>query len=96
VIVWRFRPRASREADFERVYGPQGAWAKLFAHAPGYLSTELLCSEDGDYLAIDRWESSAAFEAFMAQSGADYAALDRDCASLTAEEIPLGSFVSLG
>jgi heme-degrading monooxygenase HmoA len=93
VIVWRFRPRAAREAAFERAYGAKGAWAQLFARAPGFLSTELLRAGQGHYLVIDRWESSAAFEGFKAQFGADYTALDRDCASLTDEETPLGSFV---
>jgi len=93
VIVWRFRPVAGREADFRRAYGPDGAWARLFARAPGYLGTELLHERDGDaWLTIDRWRTAREHQAFE-QSHADaYAALDRECEALTTHEERIGEF----
>ncbi|HEU0016042.1 MAG TPA: antibiotic biosynthesis monooxygenase [Longimicrobium sp.] len=92
IIVWRFRPRPGCEAEFERTYGPSGAWARLFARAEGYRGTELLRGEQGDYLCIDRWDSRDAWEAFRSAFGREYEELDRASETLTAEETPLGSF----
>src|SRR6185436_127927 len=53
---------AGREA-FERVYGPDGEWARFFVGAEGYLGTELLLGDE--YLVIDRWSSEATYDAFL-------------------------------
>jgi heme-degrading monooxygenase HmoA len=69
VLLWRFRPLMGREREFERAYGPSGEWARLFERGEGYLGTELLQrSEDPrEYLAVDRWASGAAYDAFRAR-----------------------------
>jgi hypothetical protein len=36
VIVWEFRPRAERRAEFVTAYGPRGNWAQLFQRAEGW------------------------------------------------------------
>jgi heme-degrading monooxygenase HmoA len=97
VIVWEFRAKAGHEEEFERVYGPEGKWAQLFAHGEGYLGTELLgdVADRGRYVTIDRWTSHAAFEAFRRQWSDEYRALDRRCEALRAEETALGSFAGL-
>jgi heme-degrading monooxygenase HmoA len=94
VIVWRFRPAAGREADFRRAYGPDGAWARLFARAPGYLGTELLRDRAGGvaWITIDRWRSALEHAAFASRHADAYAALDRECAALTAHEEKLGEY----
>ena|SRR5687768_6951756 len=93
-IVWEFWARTGREAEFERVYGPEGAWARLFARGEGFLGTELLRDVEarGHYLTIDRWTSFADFAAFRQRWAEEYQALDRRCAALRAREAPLGSF----
>ena len=93
-FLWAFEVAAERARDFERVYGPDGDWARLFARAPGYLGTELLKDtlRSGRYLTIDRWSSAAAFDAFKQEWKAEYDALDRACEALTASETPLGAF----
>jgi heme-degrading monooxygenase HmoA len=95
VIVWAFRPRPGREAEFERAYGPAGDWVALFRQAPGYLGTELLRPADdaGRYLTVDRWESRAAYEAFRAARRALYEALDRACEPMTASEERVGEYI---
>src|SRR5438477_7301308 len=85
LIVWKFRPHRDRLAEFEAAYGPAGAWAKLFAESSGYAGTELLrlAAPEPEYLTIDRWNSHADFERFKAEHAAAYAALDRECETLT-------------
>jgi len=87
-LIWRFTVKPARRADFERHYGASGTWAALFRESPGYLGTALLRDMAGDniYVTIDRWTDAAAFAAFKAAHGAAYAALDRECESLTAHE----------
>ena len=94
VIVWAFRPRPGREAEFEAAYGPGGAWDSLFRGSPDFLGTELLRAADGSglYLTIDRWAARSAYDAFRTARGAEYAALARACADLTTSEVAVGSF----
>jgi hypothetical protein len=47
--------------EFERMYGPDGAWARLFEAADGFLETEL-CGRVGQpdcYMTVDRFVSRA-------------------------------------
>ena len=95
VLAYRYRVHPDRRAAFERVYGPAGDWARLFARADGYLGTELLVSTDepGAYLLLDRWASRAAHAAFLAAHGAEYERFGAECeaAGLWAHEVRLGT-----
>lgn len=97
-IVWQFRPVSGREAEFERAYGPSGAWAQLFRRGEGYLGTALLRPADGPggYLTVDRWASREAYEAFRARLAAEYAALDATMEALTESEALVGVFEPVG
>jgi heme-degrading monooxygenase HmoA len=97
VVLWRFRPLAGRESEFERAYGPAGEWAVLFSRDDGYLGTELLRRSDDsrEYLTLDRWVSRAAYERFRARWSGEYRRLDGRLEGLTEEESPLGSFEAL-
>jgi hypothetical protein len=90
-IVWEFLPAPQYERDFETAYGPTGPWVALFRRDPGYLGTELVrpSESSGWYRTIDRWESVAAYARFRTTWAAEYDALDRACAALTAAERPL-------
>jgi quinol monooxygenase YgiN len=87
-LIWRFTVKPARRADFERHYSASGTWAALFRESPDYLGTELLrdTARDNIYVTIDRWTDAAAFAAFKAAHGVVYAALDRECESLTTHE----------
>jgi heme-degrading monooxygenase HmoA len=93
-IVWQFTIHSDSKVRFESIYGPNGAWAVLFARSAGYRGTELLreTTDPDSYLTIDRWESAAAFEEFRRQFAAEYEALDRDCEDLTQTETKIGIF----
>ncbi len=94
VIAWEFRVQSSRAAEFERAYGPEGDWARLFGRSPAYRGTELLRDPDDPerYLTLDRWDDVADFDAFKAGHGDDYHALDLACEPLCAEERLVGRF----
>ena len=91
VILWRFRARPGREADFERAYGDDGLWSRLFRQSEGYLGTELMRGTDGTYLTIDRWSTEDAYRAFKDLEAVRYAELDAHCEALTVEETWLGA-----
>jgi hypothetical protein len=93
-IVWEFRARAGREAEFEHEYGSPGVWTQFFDRSPDYRGTTLARDTDEArrYLLIDCWSSLAAFERFKAECLVDYQALDLRCAALTESETCWGSF----
>ena len=92
--LWEFHVDGDRREDFERHYGPNGAWVALFRQSAGYIETLLLrdAANPLRYLTVDRWESEAAYRAFRARYAAEYAELDRRCAPLTTREISLGHY----
>jgi heme-degrading monooxygenase HmoA len=96
VSIWRYRTCEGCEREFERIYGPGGDWAKLFARAPGYLGTELLRGGDGTYVTLDRWQDQASFDAFKGAYGDEYLTLDAACEALTADETAIGIFEGVG
>jgi heme-degrading monooxygenase HmoA len=98
LIVWEFSVPRERVPDFEAAYGPDGAWARLFARAAGFIEVELLRStqQEGRYLTIDRWESRGAFEAFHARFAAEYKELDTSFEGLASAETRVGAFVGAG
>ena len=98
IVVWRYLIRPGAGRDFERVYGPDGDWCRLFGEEGEYLGTELLRSIEtpGEYMTIDRWDSESAYERFHARRRSEYAALDERCAGWTESETRLGAFDTAG
>jgi heme-degrading monooxygenase HmoA len=66
-----------RRAEFEAVYGPDGDWAELFRTGAGYLGTTLERTGAGSYLVVDRWDSRADYERFLADNADRYEAMSR-------------------
>jgi heme-degrading monooxygenase HmoA len=95
VSIWAFRVKPGSEWEFERIYGPDGDWARLMGQAEGYMNTQLLRDivDLGRYVTIDSWSTIAAYEKFKSDFAADYEALDEKCKSLTEEEKSLGTFL---
>ena len=87
-IVWMYDVKPEIAALFERVYGAEGDWVRLFRTARGYLGTELFRSVEtpGRYVTVDDWESLAAYDIFRARARAAYAELDARCDDLTQTE----------
>lgn len=82
------------EETFERIYGPEGDWARLFRSSEGYLRTELIRSRTDSqvYLTLDFWRSEESYDHFRQDHAADYKEIDTRCESLTEAETHLGKF----
>ena len=95
-MVWRFEVRDAEREAFEAAYGPDGAWARLFARADGYRGTELFRADDGSYLTLDVWRSRSDFDAFLAGHRSAYEALDQETEALTRCEHRIGEYEVVG
>lgn len=92
--LWEFQVKPESVSAFEEAYGPAGTWAQFFRSSPDYLGTELLRDLDrpGRYFTLDHWTSRDAFRRFKQDRHAEYAAIDKQCESLTEREVFLGNF----
>ena len=97
MYIWEYFVAPNRVADFERVYGPEGDWVRLFRAAPGYIRTELYhdCRKPDRFLTIDHWESRSSWDAFRSQFATEFEQLDARCAELTQQEVEIGRFESV-
>jgi hypothetical protein len=88
VRVWEYDVPESSRAEFERRYGPDGDWARLFATSDGFRGTELFTSMSrlGRYLTVDRFTGEAAWRAFLDEQGETYRRLDEVTEALTSDE----------
>ena len=77
-IVWEFVVKEEARGQFELVYGPGGAWSKLFARCLGFRGTTVLRDTKNPrrYLTIDLWETAAQREQALAERKAEYSNLD--------------------
>ena len=94
VIVWEYRARADRLAEFESLYGPDGAWAELFRGAPGFVSTTLMkdLRDARRFMIADRWTSQEVYEEFRRVHPAEYDALSGRGQQLYETEREIGRF----
>lgn len=92
VVVWRFT--TDDPVNFERHYGPEGIWSRLFRRSPEYVRTDLLKSTDA-YVTLDWWTSLEAYNAFREQHAEDYSLIDDACEAVTLFEEKLGEFVTV-
>ena len=88
IRVWEYDVEESAAAEFERVYGAQGAWAQLFSSSDGFEGTELFASvsHSGRYLTVDRFRDRASWQRFQAEHRETYLALDAETERLTLAE----------
>lgn len=96
-VVWEFRVRDGCTEEFERLYGPDGEWSKLFREGEGWRGTELWRDESlpRRYITLDRWESAEAYRQFKRDFRQAYEALDARCQALSESEKKIGEFVGL-
>jgi heme-degrading monooxygenase HmoA len=91
VRVWQYEVVPGSEVEFERVYGSDGDWARLFATSVGYLGTGLFrdVEQPGRYLTVDRFSGVDAWQQFLHAHREQYDALEARTAALTTAEIDL-------
>lgn len=92
LILWKYHVKEEKQAEYEQIYSPAGAWAELFQKAAGYLGTDLLHDEVNPlrYITVDRWAHKQDYDTFMSQWNEKYNALDQQCQGLTESESLLG------
>jgi hypothetical protein len=92
--VWCYDVKHDAVDAFERDYGPDGAWARLFGRDHAYLGTDLCRLEDraDAYMTFDHWRDATARATFLAANRADYDALDARCHAYTSDEALVGEF----
>ena len=98
VLVWEYRVRRERLAEFVSLYSADGAWATLFSKGEGFLGSHLMRDESSParYMTIDRWRDATCYEAFQWRHQKEYDALNQRCAPLLAHEQRVGTFQTLG
>ena len=88
IRVWEYDVQEAAAADFQRIYGADGAWAQLFSSSDGFEGTELFASvsNPGRYLTVDRFHDEASWRRFLVEHREGYLALDAESEGLTIEE----------
>ena len=88
LTLWEYEVKRGSEELFERQYGPDGEWVRLFRQGAQYRGTRLLrdVSAERVYVTMDCWESRAAYVEFREKWAAEYAGIDTKCEDLTTSE----------
>ncbi len=88
VRVWTYEVAEATVDAFIAAYGAEGDWAQLFGQAQGYLGTELYrgTADPTQFITVDRWESAAAWSAFLQEWGQRYQRLDGRLAGLSTSQ----------
>ena len=88
IRVWEYDVQEAAAADFERIYGANGAWAQLFSSSDGFEGTELFASvsNSGRYLTVDRFRDETSWRRFQDEHREAYLALDAESEGLTVAE----------
>jgi heme-degrading monooxygenase HmoA len=100
-VVFEYEVEDGARAEFERVYGSDGEWARFFRAGEGHLRTELHASagEAPDarrrFLVVDRWTTEEAYARFLAANGAEYERRSQATAPLYLSETRIGTFVAI-
>jgi heme-degrading monooxygenase HmoA len=94
LVLWEFEVKPGYEKQFEKVYGPDGDWARLFRTDPHYHQTRLLRDpfHSAFYLTLDFWDNRESYEQFRAGHQVAYKAIDALAAQLTVTEKRMGWF----
>jgi hypothetical protein len=64
VALWEYEVKPGGEERFEKAYGPEGDWVRLFRSDSRYHETRLVRDSfrRGVYLTMDFWQSREAYE----------------------------------
>jgi heme-degrading monooxygenase HmoA len=92
VALWEYEVKPGSEERFEKAYGPEGEWVRLFRRDGNYRETRLVRDAErrGIYLTLDFWSSREAYEEFMAEHREEYKEIDEATELLTNSERRVG------
>lgn len=94
VYIWEYEVAPEHVGEFERLYGPDGDWARLFRRHPGYLRTELHrdLGRPRRYVTVDYWGSRQARDELRTRFEREWEELDARGERLSVAESHLGDF----
>ena len=96
LALWEYEVKLGSEKEYEKVYGPEGDWARLFRRDARYRGTRLLRDAEGEraYVTMDFWETQVAYEEFLKKHKDEYEQIERIGEGLTLKEKRVGWFES--
>ena len=96
-VVWQFEVKNDRRAEFEEMYGADGAWTTMNRLTRSYLGTSFLRdqSRPSRYLMIEYWSEMVVYEQHRAYQSEAIAALEAQRDALVESSEPLGVFTGL-
>ncbi len=96
-IITEFVVNEEARGRFELMFGPGGAWSRLFGGAPGFRGITLLRDAQARrrYLMVEVWDAEARRAEALADRAAELAALDAGLADCCEARADLGAFTML-
>jgi hypothetical protein len=96
-IMWQFDVKAGREAEFEQLYGADGAWTAMNRHTRSYLGSSFLNdqAETSRYIVIEYWSEMLVSEPARGVRSTAVAAFEAQRIALIESVEPLGVFTAL-
>lgn len=96
-IVREFVVKEEARDRFELMFGPGGAWSRLFDRVPGFRGITLLRDAQARrrYLMVEVWDAEEPRRRALAGQAAEIAALDAGLADCCAARVELGVFIVL-
>ena len=96
-IVWQFDVKAGHQAEFEELYGADGAWTTLHRQTRSYLGTSFLRDQSraSRYLLLEYWSEMVVYEKHRTYKADALASLEARRDALVESFEPLGVFTAL-
>jgi heme-degrading monooxygenase HmoA len=93
-VVTEFTVREDARGRFELVYGPGGAWSRLFGQSAGFRGATVLndLKNPRRYLTIDLWDTEAQWAQALDEGKADYSVLQAELEGCIESRADLGVF----
>ncbi len=95
ITIWQYKIKSNKKNEFEKLYGPDGDWVKLFQKFSSYIKTELIkdLHNNDCYLTLDYWKSKEAYYRFKENAKEEFSEIDKKGEKLTLEEKHMGEFI---
>ena len=96
-IVWQVHVKAGYQAEFEELYGADGAWTTLHRQTRSYLGTSFLRDQglSSRYLLLEYWSEMVVYEQHRTYRADALASLEVRRDALVESFEPLGVFTAL-
>ena len=96
-VVWQVDIRPGVSADFEHLYGADGAWTKLSRRSRSFLGSSFLrdMGSETRYLLIEYWGEMVVYEKHLADFSDEVTELEQERERLVDRMETIGVFTAL-